>query len=633
MIAFIAKLDIARTIFRRLKHIFSNQKNSVPRQQLLFQIMSTRQTVFTLELGYMLGLGPDIFTQSTFSNINLGSVIYGYERTVWQLLSISLFSALVAGVAAQKERWQRKTSLPDRQQADLALQQEINARLAAEQKAAELEKELEQKVSERTAQLNTANGDLLASTSLMERITDSTPNLIYIYDLEKKCNVYTNSFIGEILGYSAAEIESMNVQLFDKLIHPEDRRAIAKHHQSCLKLNEGDYLVLEYRMLDKQNNWHWLESRDTVFKRNAAGKPIQILGITQDISETKLNQQETTRLNLELAEKVASLEDWHDKRLKLGKMNEFLQACVTIDEAQKALTDLLQPLFPDTHGAVYLVNNNKDSLEAIATWGLANSKSHLEPDECWGLRRGALHVAYPSTPGVYCCHVSNCGQKKPTLCLPMIAKNETLGMLFLRFDSTEPIAEIKIELSETVAQNIAMSFANLRLQEKLRYQSLRDPLTGLYNRRFLQESLAKEIDRAQRQQEFIGIIMIDIDHFKQFNDVHGHSAGDLVLQEVGNYLLSQVRQYDIACRYGGEEIVVVMPNASIEDTVIRAEGIRKDIKQIRLKHDNQPLEPIRVSIGVSCFPDDGVECDKLIQAADSALYRAKESGRDRVQRC
>jgi diguanylate cyclase (GGDEF)-like protein/PAS domain S-box-containing protein len=466
----------------------------------------------------------------------------------------------------------------------------------------------------------------------IERIIKLTPNIVYIYDLEKKCNIYANSSIAGMLGFSNSEIESMNKQLFGKLLHPEDVQAIAQHQQDCLKLSPGEYLAIEYRMQDQQGNWHWLASKDTVFAQDDLGRPTQILGIAQDISEIKQHLSAATTLNLELAEKVAALETWRDKHLKLAAMNEFLQACITLKEAETALKDLLQPLFPNTHGAVYLMNNSKNSLEAIATWGTV-TRDTFEPYECWALRRGDRHLAHPTTPGIYCDHDDHSNYHKPTLCLPMIAKSETLGMLYLCFNTPEPISELIQELSATVAQNVAMSFASLQLQERLRYQSLRDPLTRLYNRRYLEESLAKEIDRAQRKQQSIGIIMIDIDHFKKFNDVYGHAVGDLVLTEVGNYLLSQIRQYDTACRYGGEELVIVMPDASLENTVMRAEEIRAGIKQLKLEQEQQPLESITVSIGVSCFPDDGINNEQLIRAADQALYQAKAQGRDRVQRC
>lgn len=513
------------------------------------------------------------------------------------------------------------------------IERHIKERMAAERAIPRLQAELEDKILERTAALSVANQELQESTSIMEKVADLTPNILYIYDLEQQRTVYSNRFIGEVLGYSEAEIEARNLQLFGESLHPNDRQLITKHHQNCLSLLPDDYLEVEYRMQDRNGNWHWLHSKDTVFERDRLGKPTQILSITQDITETKKIQSEAERLNSELAEKVKTLELWHEKRIKLAKMNEFLQACVTIEEAETALTDLLQPLFPNTHGAVYLMSNSKNMLNAIAAWGIPNSESSFEPHECWALRRGNKHYAHPFTPGLYCTHTNSLTHTTPTLCLPMIAKGKTLGMLYLRFTRTESINDLMQELAETVAQNIAMSVANIKLQEELRYQSLRDPLTGLYNRRYLQESLAKEIDRARRKQQFIGIIMVDIDYFKRFNDVYGHSAGDLVLKEVGCYLLSKIRHYDVACRYGGEELVIIMPDASIGDTVVRAEEIRAGVKQLKLEYQNQKLESISVSIGVSCFPDDGIDVAGLIRNADNALYRAKEQGRDRVERC
>ncbi len=511
--------------------------------------------------------------------------------------------------------------------------QQSEAKIAAEQETVELKTKLESQVIKRTASISLLNQDIQASNLLMKKIAELTPHILYIYDLEKKCNVYINRFAGEMLGYSAAEVEQINVQLFDTSLHPNDRNLVKQHHQACLTLSHDNCLELEFRMQDRYGKWHWLQSKDTVFERDKTGKPTQILGVIQDITETKKIQSQSARLNLELAEKIKILETWHQERLKLAKMNEFLQACLTIQEAETALIDLLQPLFPKTHGAVYLVNNSKNLLNAIAVWGTSHSKISFEPNECWSLRRGNSHISHPNTAGLYCSHVECQTDLTPTLCLPMIAKGETLGMLYLRFNSVETINKSIQDLAETVAQNIAMSFANLKLQEKLRYQSLRDPLTGLYNRRYLQECLTKEIDRSQRKQQFIGILMIDIDHFKRFNDLYGHSAGDLILKEVGQYLRSQTRQYDIACRFGGEELVIVMPEASIESTILRAEEVRLGVKQLELEYQGQKLESISVSIGVSCFPDDSIDVDGLIGAADKALYEAKKQGRDCVRRC
>jgi diguanylate cyclase (GGDEF)-like protein len=421
---------------------------------------------------------------------------------------------------------------------------QTDAKINAEKKILELDMKLEQEVNKKTAALRLANQDLQENMLLMEKVANLTPSLLYIYDLEKKRNLYSNRFVSEILGYSEEEVEQ----------------------------------------------------------------------------------------NLQLAEKVIILETWHTKRIKLAQMNEFLQACLTIEEGESVLSDSLPRLFPHTHGVVYLINNSKNSLKAIAAWGLPQGNNNFAPDECWALRRSSSHLVDLTTSNLYCNHIEH-QSRSSTLCLPMIAKGKTLGILYLRFDDAVTVDQLVQELAETVAQNIAMSFANLALQEELRYQNLRDPLTGLFNRRYLQESLTREINRAHRKQQFIGVMILDIDYFKRFNDIYGHSAGDRVLQEVSAYIMSEIRQYDIACRYGGEELVLILPDASIEETIVRAEEIRAGINQLKLEYDAKKLGTISVSIGVSCFPDDGVDADKLINEADRALYNAKEMGRNCVKRC
>ncbi|MEB3232862.1 MAG: diguanylate cyclase, partial [Leptolyngbyaceae bacterium] len=174
------------------------------------------------------------------------------------------------------------------------------------------------------------------------------------------------------------------------------------------------------------------------------------------------------------------------------------------------------------------------------------------------------------------------------------------------------------------------AIANLRLRETLHYQSIRDPLTGLFNRRYLEESLAQELIRAQRKQHPIGVIMIDVDHFKGFNDTYGHDAGDLVLQTISDLIRENIRGSDIACRYGGEELTLVLPESSLIATATRAETLRQSISRLQLTHNNQRLETVTASFGVSCFPQHGIAGNALIQAADAALYQAKYAGRNQV---
>jgi diguanylate cyclase (GGDEF)-like protein len=215
----------------------------------------------------------------------------------------------------------------------------------------------------------------------------------------------------------------------------------------------------------------------------------------------------------------------------------------------------------------------------------------------------------------------------------MMAQGETLGLLFLRPQAglvQAALSESKQQLATAVAEQIALALSNLRLRETLRQQSVRDPLTGLYNRRFLEEALDRELARIERKNLPLALIMMDVDHFKSFNDTFGHEAGDAVLRDLGGILQRHVRGGDIACRYGGEEFTIVLPEADLEIGRQRAETLRDAARELRLVHDGKSLGAVTLSLGVACFPENGRRREHLLQAADAALYEAKNGGRNRV---
>jgi diguanylate cyclase (GGDEF)-like protein len=155
-------------------------------------------------------------------------------------------------------------------------------------------------------------------------------------------------------------------------------------------------------------------------------------------------------------------------------------------------------------------------------------------------------------------------------------------------------------------------------------------LTGLYNRRYLTEMLEREIRRAVRAAQSLGVLILDLDHFKKFNDTYGHEAGDTVLRETASFLGKSIRVEDIACRFGGEEFVIILPTADLNSARVRAEKIRSKIRELAVLHQGQSLGMITVSIGVAALPEHGTDPKALLEAADAALYRAKREGRDRV---
>ncbi len=349
----------------------------------------------------------------------------------------------------------------------------------------------------------------------------------------------------------------------------------------------------------------------------------------RNITAIKQSEQTLQTVNKQLEDRIADLKHRHTEMVWLSEMSDFLQACLTVEEACQAITSLVEPLFPDCSGGLFLISASRNRVENVATWGHSLQSAHdFHPKECWGLRRGRSHWVGENRAGLRCQHILDSGAIAATFCLPMIAQGETLGLFYLSTESAATLPEAKQQLARTVAEQISMALSNLQLRETLQYQSIRDPLTGLFNRRYLEEVLSQEVSRAQRKHREIGIIMLDVDHFKSFNDTYGHDAGDHVLQSVGSLLKDSVRGSDVACRYGGEEFTLILPETTLEETAIKAEEIRQAIAQLHVAHQGQALGSLTASLGVAIFPQHGSTGAAVVQAADAALYRAKAAGRN-----
>jgi diguanylate cyclase (GGDEF)-like protein len=290
----------------------------------------------------------------------------------------------------------------------------------------------------------------------------------------------------------------------------------------------------------------------------------------------------------------------------------------------------VRDLFPALSGAFSMIKASRNALEMTASWGDATvSAAIFLPENCWALRRGRLHMSGGSKGRIKCAHIKqSCSGS--FACVPMMAHGETLGVLHLFRLDGQDLNESELRLITMVAERMGLAVANLRLREALKAQSIRDPLTGLFNRRYMEESFEREICRADRDGNTIGAIMLDLDHFKHFNDTFGHDGGDVILKEFSDLLLAQTRKEDIVCRYGGEEFLIILPGASLEDTHSRAESMLKAARNIAVSLRGLGLGPISASMGVAVFPKHGTSMRSLILAADEALYQAKTHGRDCV---
>ena len=320
----------------------------------------------------------------------------------------------------------------------------------------------------------------------------------------------------------------------------------------------------------------------------------------------------------------------------LAQMGALLHACATREEACRIIARSMGELFPRLPAALYLANASGEDLKPVIAQGsLARTASPIVAADCWALRRGQVHVVSRDMGDLRCAHAGD--ETVRTLCVPLMAQGTALGVLHVRDsaanrkDGEDDANSASQALAETVAEQAALSLANLKLRDELRELSISDPLTSLYNRRFAQETLTREIHRAHREQGSIGIITFDIDYFKNVNDSYGHDAGDAVLKAVAAELQVSIRGGDIACRMGGEEFAIMMPGATLKFARQRAEELRAAIAALRLRHSQVDLPAVSLSCGVAAFPEHGVSADALLRAADQALYRAKEAGRNRVE--
>ncbi len=326
-----------------------------------------------------------------------------------------------------------------------------------------------------------------------------------------------------------------------------------------------------------------------------------------------------------LAGQVDRLASRNKEVQKLNEVGDMLQSCVSTEEAYPLIRQHLPGLLPGSSGALYVHDPLKNLFTAMADWGeRPPAAGAFTAEDCWALRRGRVYPPSGSVQALPCRHLTR-GQEEGSLCVPIAATGKTIGLFHALRCPEESQA-----FAVSVAEHIGLALSNLMLRSDLRQLSIRDPLTGLFNRRYMEETLELEISRAERKEHSIGVIMLDIDHFKTFNDRFGHAAGDELLQSLGQLIRDNLRAGDVACRYGGEEFVLIMPEAAEEAATRRAEALRARALEMEVRHLDTVLGPVSISLGIGLYPDHGRTRDLLLGSADAALYKAKAAGRNRV---
>lgn len=333
-----------------------------------------------------------------------------------------------------------------------------------------------------------------------------------------------------------------------------------------------------------------------------------------------------------------SLEHLEQRNLEIGllaEMARLLQTELSQEETLQLANSYCQRLLVGSVGTFFLYRNSTDALIPAASWGAVDMEPDmlLSPKDCWAIRRGRIHKV-EQDHDLCCAHYQHEMVTRPQAhwCLPLLAYGEVLGLLHIHLDGSLAPSGASLQCAEAIAEQTALALANGRMRQVLQTQSIRDPLTGLYNRRFMEETLERELARARRSDACLSVIMLDLDHFKQLNDSYGHPAGDSVLKATAALLMRALRASDIACRFGGEELFVILPDCTLESAVTRAEAIRAEFAAMTLFELGQPLT-VTASFGVASTAVCGADQSLLLKAADTALYRAKQSGRNRVRSC
>ncbi|MBX3486300.1 MAG: diguanylate cyclase [Candidatus Paracaedibacteraceae bacterium] len=471
----------------------------------------------------------------------------------------------------------------------------------------------------------TSESKLIQSEKVLRSSFDHSPIGMMVLNMKNRIT-QVNQALCTMLGYHESELIGQNL----KALLPENlRQENSLPFQKLAEIGIKNYKI-ESPMLTKSGQIIQTISSMTLFLSQNEEDSFFIAQI-QDITMRQLYETELQQKNDELESKFKELKNHTRITEELNKMNSILQACLTTSETLNPIEKFADKLFDNIQGAVYLTTPENNSMELVLRWGKTNNNiSSIKKDDCWSLRRSQVYTVTDLHDQVTCYHYANVplsGQ----ICIPLTAQGELIGLMTLysediNFNETYKNTR---RLALSFADHIALSLSNIRLRERLQHQSIVDALTNLYNRRYFDESIKIELSRAERKKQNLSLLIVDIDHFKNFNDTYGHDVGDIVLQEVSHVLTRNIRSSDIACRMGGEEFAIILPETSTSIAHERAEMLRKKIEKLIIKNTGKSIDPITASIGIATYPEHANTTKNLIEAADVALYAAKNQGRNR----
>lgn len=483
------------------------------------------------------------------------------------------------------------------------------------------------------SEISTAQKKSKQSESLLKGIIGGTKEYILAIDENYKILASNDAFEREFERVFGKRL-TVGMNLKDALApYPEEQKKALVIWDRALKGEE--FTAIEKFGSDAKSQREYEITYSSIY--NNQNQLIGAAHIARDVSKRVEEEQKLRESNEKLESSYHLAEQQAKEMSVINEMNNKMRSSVSIDETLLIASLYLKKILPFSSGIIYLMNHSRNYLEAMIDWNQPKKiEKVFSPDECWALRQGKIYFYLNKDESIPCKHCEGLELQPAYFCVPMLAMNDIIGIIYIEimnFEKMKP-SEINQYYEEhntmilNVSGQISLAVSNIRLNEAMKNRSTRDTLTNLFNRTYLNDTFERDLQRAKRKKTSLAVVMLDLDHFKNINDTYGHEAGDIVLREVSKVITLNLRKSDIACRYGGEEIMMIFYDTSLEDIIKKIESLKEEISKLKFRFVD--LVSITASFGIAMFPEHGEDPELLIRAADTALYQSKINGRNRI---
>ncbi|MEH2244532.1 diguanylate cyclase [Nostoc sp.] len=464
--------------------------------------------------------------------------------------------------------------------------------------------------------------ELQRSQQIQRLFLDQGPFAAYIKDEQSRMLYYNQELQSRFSVDPQEWLGKTNSEFLPVL---EEAQRVMENDQVVLKTLRPLKLIEEVKIPGNDQPCYWLSFKFP-FSDYATGA-YRIGGISIDITESIEAQRSLTDLNRQLEEKTLKLEAKKQELIYLSDMADMLYSCQSEDEVYQVVALTCSKLFPNMSGCIYIIANSKNYVQMSSFWGSErSSKEIFSQSECWALRRGKSNFLSLRNSGLICSHLIQ-PVSGAHLCVPLFGEGEVVGILHIY--ALEEISPEDQQITDIIARTLGFALNNLSIKQRLTYDNLRDGMTQLFNQNYMQTITDQRLAEAERLEQPLSVIFLDIDNFKSYNSRYGHLTANIVLQGLAKLLLKSIRSFDIACRWGGEEFVIVMPNMTLETLRKRVEQLRLDVEQMQLKDGDQILESITASFGIA-VSEPGITVKDFLNRANQAMLEAKRTGKNRV---